>query len=115
MKLGVISLGCDKATVDSERLVGDLVGHGAVVTADLLHAADAGESPRGAAGAPGARGPAARGAGGEGDQARGAGPGALRPGWGAGRSHPARSARGAARRNRRPLVPPAVRLLRGSD
>jgi len=35
MKLGVISLGCDKATVDSERLVGDLVGHGAVVTADL--------------------------------------------------------------------------------
>jgi ribosomal protein S12 methylthiotransferase len=38
MKLGVISLGCDKATVDSERLVGDLVGHGAVVTADLPHA-----------------------------------------------------------------------------
>ena len=35
MKLGVISLGCDKATVDSERLVGDLVGHGAVVTTDL--------------------------------------------------------------------------------
>ena len=35
MKLGVISLGCDKATVDSERLVGDLVGHGAVVTQDL--------------------------------------------------------------------------------
>ena len=35
MKLGVISLGCDKATVDSERLVGDLVGHGAVVTSDL--------------------------------------------------------------------------------
>jgi ribosomal protein S12 methylthiotransferase len=35
MKLGVVSLGCDKATVDSERLVGDLVGHGAVVTADL--------------------------------------------------------------------------------
>ena len=30
--LGVISLGCDKATVDSERLVGDLVGHGAVLT-----------------------------------------------------------------------------------
>jgi len=29
MKLGVISLGCDKATVDSERLVGQLVGHGA--------------------------------------------------------------------------------------
>ena len=38
MKLGVISLGCDKATVDSERLVGELVGHGAVVTPDLLHA-----------------------------------------------------------------------------
>ncbi len=34
MKLGVISLGCDKATVDSERLVGELVGHGAVVTQD---------------------------------------------------------------------------------
>src|SRR2546422_2420790 len=26
------------ATVDSERLVGDLVGHGAVVTSDLPHA-----------------------------------------------------------------------------
>ena len=38
MKLGVISLGCDKATVDSERLVGELVGHGAVVTPDLRHA-----------------------------------------------------------------------------
>src|SRR5438445_8465375 len=38
MKLGIISLGCDKATVDSERLVGDLVGHGAVVTSDLPHA-----------------------------------------------------------------------------
>ncbi len=35
MKLGVISLGCDKATVDSERLVGELVGHGARVVADL--------------------------------------------------------------------------------
>ena len=35
MKLGVISLGCDKATVDSERLVGQLVGHGAVITPDL--------------------------------------------------------------------------------
>src|SRR2546428_5399178 len=38
MKLGVISLGCDKATVDSERLVGELVGHGALVTDDLPHA-----------------------------------------------------------------------------
>lgn len=35
MKLGIVSLGCDKATVDSERLVGELVGHGARVTADL--------------------------------------------------------------------------------
>jgi ribosomal protein S12 methylthiotransferase len=35
MRLGVISLGCDKATVDSERLVGELVGHGPVVTSDL--------------------------------------------------------------------------------
>ena len=35
MKLGVISLGCDKATVDSERLVGDLVGHGAKVVREL--------------------------------------------------------------------------------
>jgi ribosomal protein S12 methylthiotransferase len=38
MKLGVVSLGCDKATVDSERLVGELVGHGATITADLPHA-----------------------------------------------------------------------------
>ena len=38
MKLGVVSLGCDKATVDSERLVGELVGHGAVITHDLPHA-----------------------------------------------------------------------------
>lgn len=38
MKLGVISLGCDKATVDSERLVGELVGHGAEVTGELLRA-----------------------------------------------------------------------------
>lgn len=35
MKLGVISLGCDKATVDSERLVGELVGHGARVVPEL--------------------------------------------------------------------------------
>jgi len=34
VKLGVISLGCDKATVDSERLVGELVGHGAAVVPD---------------------------------------------------------------------------------
>src|SRR2546427_12916304 len=38
MKLGVVSLGCDKATADSERLVGELVGHGAVVTPDLPRA-----------------------------------------------------------------------------
>ncbi len=38
MKLGVVSLGCDKATVDSERLVGGLVGHGAVLTDDLPRA-----------------------------------------------------------------------------
>jgi ribosomal protein S12 methylthiotransferase len=35
MKLGVISLGCDKATVDSERLVGELVGHGAEIVKQL--------------------------------------------------------------------------------
>jgi ribosomal protein S12 methylthiotransferase len=35
VKLGVISLGCDKATVDSERLVGELVGHGARVVPDV--------------------------------------------------------------------------------
>ena len=38
MKLGVVSLGCDKATVDSERLVGELVGHGAVLTPELPEA-----------------------------------------------------------------------------
>ncbi len=35
MRLGVISLGCDKATVDSERLVGELVGHGARVVSEV--------------------------------------------------------------------------------
>jgi len=35
VKLGVISLGCDKATVDSERLVAEFVGHGAGVTRAL--------------------------------------------------------------------------------
>ncbi|HXF96260.1 MAG TPA: 30S ribosomal protein S12 methylthiotransferase RimO [Gemmatimonadales bacterium] len=38
MKLAVVSLGCDKATVDSERLVARLVGHGAVVTPELAGA-----------------------------------------------------------------------------
>ena len=35
MRLGVISMGCDKATVDSERLVGELVGHGARVVSEV--------------------------------------------------------------------------------
>jgi len=35
VKLGVLSLGCDKATVDSERLVAEFVGHGADVTRAL--------------------------------------------------------------------------------
>ncbi len=35
MKLGVISLGCDKATVDSEALIARFVGHGAQVTPAL--------------------------------------------------------------------------------
>ena len=35
MKLGVISLGCDKATVDTESIVVRLVGHGAEVAPDL--------------------------------------------------------------------------------
>jgi ribosomal protein S12 methylthiotransferase len=35
LKLGVISLGCDKATVDTETLVARLVGHGARVAPDL--------------------------------------------------------------------------------
>jgi ribosomal protein S12 methylthiotransferase len=39
MRLGVISLGCDKATVDSEALVARFVGHGAEVAGDL-HDAD---------------------------------------------------------------------------
>jgi ribosomal protein S12 methylthiotransferase len=38
VKLGVISLGCDKATVDSERLVGELVGHGASLVPDPAQA-----------------------------------------------------------------------------
>lgn len=35
MKLGLISLGCDKNTVDSERMLATLVGHGAEQTPDL--------------------------------------------------------------------------------
>ncbi len=38
MRLGVVSLGCDKATVDSERLVARLVGHGAEVIDDVAAA-----------------------------------------------------------------------------
>lgn len=38
MKLGIVSLGCDKATVDSEALIARLVGHGASVTPDLAEA-----------------------------------------------------------------------------
>jgi len=38
LKLGVISLGCDKATVDTEHLVANLVGHGARVTPALEQA-----------------------------------------------------------------------------
>lgn len=38
MKLGVISLGCDKATVDSERMVGDLVSRGAELVQDPAEA-----------------------------------------------------------------------------
>ncbi|MGI9039217.1 MAG: 30S ribosomal protein S12 methylthiotransferase RimO [Gemmatimonadota bacterium] len=35
MKLGLVSLGCDKNTVDSERLLAALAGHGAEHVADL--------------------------------------------------------------------------------
>jgi ribosomal protein S12 methylthiotransferase len=38
MKLGVVSLGCDKATVDSETLLARLVGHGAEYTTELRDA-----------------------------------------------------------------------------
>jgi ribosomal protein S12 methylthiotransferase len=38
MKLGIVSLGCDKATVDSEALLARFVGHGALVTTDLSEA-----------------------------------------------------------------------------
>lgn len=38
MKLGVLSLGCDKATVDAERLAGELVARGAQPVKDLEQA-----------------------------------------------------------------------------
>ena len=34
MNISIISLGCDKATVDSERLIGNVVGHGARLVLD---------------------------------------------------------------------------------
>jgi ribosomal protein S12 methylthiotransferase len=37
-KLGIVSLGCDKNTVDSERVVAALAGHGAEATSDLSEA-----------------------------------------------------------------------------
>jgi ribosomal protein S12 methylthiotransferase len=37
-KLGIVSLGCDKNTVDSERLVAALAGHGAETVRDLARA-----------------------------------------------------------------------------
>ena len=38
MKFSVITLGCDKNTVDSERIVATLVGHGATYTPELTDA-----------------------------------------------------------------------------
>ena len=38
MKLGLVSLGCDKNTVDSERVLSVLAGHGAEHVSDLAHA-----------------------------------------------------------------------------
>jgi ribosomal protein S12 methylthiotransferase len=38
MRLGLVSLGCDKNTVDSERMLGELVGHGARPVSDLRDA-----------------------------------------------------------------------------
>lgn len=38
MRLGLVSLGCDKNTVDSERMLGQLVGHGARLVEDLRRA-----------------------------------------------------------------------------
>lgn len=37
-KIGVVSLGCDKNTVDSERIVAALAGHGAEAVSDLAEA-----------------------------------------------------------------------------
>jgi ribosomal protein S12 methylthiotransferase len=38
VKFSVITLGCDKNTVDSERIIATLVGHGAVYVADPVDA-----------------------------------------------------------------------------
>ncbi|HEX6050407.1 MAG TPA: 30S ribosomal protein S12 methylthiotransferase RimO [Gemmatimonadaceae bacterium] len=38
MKVGLVTLGCDKNTVDSERYLAELIAHGAVETADLTMA-----------------------------------------------------------------------------
>ena len=38
LKVALITLGCDKNTVDSERYLAQLVGHGAEPTEDLAEA-----------------------------------------------------------------------------
>jgi ribosomal protein S12 methylthiotransferase len=38
VKVGLVTLGCDKNTVDSERYLAELIAHGAVETADLTEA-----------------------------------------------------------------------------
>ena len=38
LKFGVVTLGCDKNTVDSERYLADLIAHGAEVTTDMREA-----------------------------------------------------------------------------
>src|ERR1700722_17472621 len=38
MRVGLVTLGCDKNTVDSERYLGALMAHGAELTTDLADA-----------------------------------------------------------------------------
>ncbi len=38
LKFGVVTLGCDKNTVDSERYLADLIAHGAEITTDMSEA-----------------------------------------------------------------------------
>ena len=38
LKFGVVTLGCDKNTVDSERYLADLIAHGAEITNDMTEA-----------------------------------------------------------------------------